>query len=186
MDLLTYLKTCSPISAEIAEEMDAAFKKEDLPKGSLIIQPGSNLKKVYFIEKGLTRAFYVKDDKDITHYFFVENTFAMAIESVFFNNPTPYGHEMLEKGTIRTINFPEIEKFIERSPELEKFIRTLLINALRGFSDKLYAVQFQTAKDRYQTLINKYPDILLRVPLGHIASYLGITQQTLSVIRAGK
>ena len=69
---------------------------------------------------------------------------------------------------------------------MEKFIRLLLVNILHTIAEKLYAIQFQTAQDRYKTLLETQPDILLRAPLGHIASYLGITQQTLSVIRSGK
>jgi len=61
-----------------------------------------------------------------------------------------------------------------------------LINVLSAFSDHLFQIQFQTARQRYQILLENHPDILLRTPLGHIASYLGITQQTLSVIRAQK
>ena len=69
---------------------------------------------------------------------------------------------------------------------MEKFIRLLLVNVLHTIAEKLYAIQFQTAQDRYKKLLDTQPDILLRAPLGHIASYLGITQQTLSVIRSGK
>jgi hypothetical protein len=52
------------------------------------------------------------------------------------------------------------------------------------FSDRLYSLQFHTAQERYSTLLNDHSSILMRAPLGHIASYLGITQQTLSVIRS--
>jgi hypothetical protein len=69
---------------------------------------------------------------------------------------------------------------------MEKFIRLLLINVLQIVAEKLYSIQFQTALERYKSLIESQPDILLRAPLGHIASYLGITQQTLSVIRSLK
>ena len=64
-------------------------------------------------------------------------------------------------------------------------MRMLLISFLKNLSDRLYAIKFQTAQERYELLLKNYPQILLRVPLGHVASFLGITQQTLSVIRAG-
>ena len=65
-------------------------------------------------------------------------------------------------------------------------MRFLLISAIKNLTDKLYAIKFQTAQERYRLLLENYPQIILRVSLGHIASLLGITQQTLSVIRAGK
>lgn len=74
----------------------------------------------------------------------------------------------------------------ESVPGFEKLIRLLLIDVIDIFSERLYAMQLQSAQDRYKSLIEKHPDILLRAPLGHIASYLGITQQRLSVIRAAK
>ena len=63
-------------------------------------------------------------------------------------------------------------------------MRLLLVSAIKSLTERLYLVKFQTAQERYQWLLNNYPQILLRAPLGHIASLLGITQQTLSVIRA--
>ena len=65
-------------------------------------------------------------------------------------------------------------------------MRMLLISFLKNLSDSLYTIKFQTAQERYELLLKNYPQILLRVSLGHVASFLGITQQTLSVIRAGK
>jgi hypothetical protein len=75
-------------------------------------------------------------------------------------------------------------RFFRRSQEWKNLLRLLLINVLYSVSGKLYSIQFQTALERYKSLIESHPDILLRAPLGHVASYLGITQQTLSVIRS--
>ncbi|HEY8365928.1 MAG TPA: Crp/Fnr family transcriptional regulator, partial [Bacteroidia bacterium] len=71
-------------------------------------------------------------------------------------------------------------------PALQKLAQSIYIDVISRFSNRLYAMQFQTAKERYDSLMELHPDIILRAPLGHIASYLGITQQTLSVIRAEK
>src|SRR5690606_35030264 len=139
-----------------------------------------------FIEKGLIRSYYIKDDKDITHHFFPEDTFNLPLESIFYKRPSPYGWEALEETTVRCIQYQDFEPYMLKIPGFEGFIRELLIEMIKVFSDRLYAIQFQTAQDRYTSLISKHPDILKRAPLGHIASYLGITQQTLSVIRAKK
>jgi hypothetical protein len=69
---------------------------------------------------------------------------------------------------------------------MERFVRMIFINTLKLTSDRLYSLQFQTAEDRYKFMMQEHPNIILRAPLGHIASYLGITQQTLSVIRGKK
>ena len=92
--------------------------------------------------------------------------------------------QVLEDCKIRTILFEDLERLMIKFPDLEKISRKILIHALKITSDKLYAIQFQTASQRYNYMIESYPNILLRAPLGQIASYLGITQQTLSVIRS--
>jgi CRP-like cAMP-binding protein len=186
MELLDFTRQHIALPAELEEVLNGAFKRESFPKGTQLLQPGNFSTKVFFIEKGLARTFYIKEEKDITHHFFAEDSFMMPIESIFYNTPSSYGVELIEKSIVRTASYPAIEKFIEQSPALEKLIRVLLIDVLKDFSDRLYALQFQSAQQRYASMLANYPDILLRAPLGHIASYLGITPQTLSVIRAQK
>jgi CRP-like cAMP-binding protein len=186
MELITYLKEQLALDADLERNIEQAFRRDHYAKGHKITEPGTLSNKVYFIEKGLVRTYYVKNGKEITHHFFAENKFTMPIESIFYNRKSPYGIEVLESSIIRSVRFPTLEKHIDGSPTLEKFIRMLLIDVLKTFSDRLSALQFQSAQERYQTMLDQNPNILLRAPLGHIASYLGITQQTLSVIRAQK
>jgi len=183
MTLLTYLNDKVHLDPEVEEGLDRLFKREEYPKGQELLQPGNLSKKVYFVEEGLMRSFYLREGKDVTHLFLAENSFYMPIENVYFKEQSPYGLQLLEHCTLRYASYPEVEKYLDRSLELEKFFRYLLIDVLKTLSDRVYTIQFQSARERYQTMIDTYPDILLRAPLGHIASYLGITQQTLSVIR---
>jgi len=187
MELIRYINTKIKLSAEESTVIDAAFKKEFLPKGTNLVQPDNRSQKVYFIEKGLIRSFYSNSDgKDITHFFFGENDFTMALESVYFNKPDPYGREVLEDATLRTIYFQEFNALSGKIEAFKDLILMVAIEVLKQFSDRLFSLQFQTAEQRYKFLIDNHPNILLRAPLGHIASYLGITQQTLSVIRSKK
>lgn len=183
MELISYLKTQANLPEPIEARLNDVFKRQEFTKGHELLPPQNFSRKVFFVEKGLARLFYLKEGKDITHLFLAENSFTMPIESIFYNKPSPYGLELLEDSTIWYASYAEVETYVEQSSELEKFIRLLLIDVLKIFSDRLYALQFQSAKEKYQSMIDKHPNILLRAPLGHIASYLGITQQTLSVIR---
>jgi CRP-like cAMP-binding protein len=184
--LLDYLNMHLNLSDELEERFDTVFKSERISKGDIILKPENISKKVFFIEQGLIRSFYIKDGKDITHLFFTEGAFFLPVESVFYNRTCPYGWEALENGEIRTTHYRDFEPFFTDVPGFEKFIRMLILDVMDTFSERLYALQFQTAHDRYKKLMEVQPDILLRAPLGHIASYLGITQQTLSVIRSSK
>ena len=184
MKLVDYFNEHLRITDEISENIDRVFRYESVKKGNIVIKHDNLSQKVIFIEKGLMRTFYMKDHKDITHLFFSENMFTAPVESVFFHRTCPYAWETLEHCEIRTTHYHEFESLFSTVPGFEKFFRGLLIQFMDSFSERLHALQFQTAHDRYHKLLEMQPDILLRAPLGHIASYLGITQQTLSVIRS--
>jgi CRP-like cAMP-binding protein len=186
MELIEYIRLRAQISDDLSVKIDSAFNREILSKGSLIFPQDSHCKKVFFFEKGFGRVYYLSNGKDITHYFFTEDTFSAPIESIFYNQATHCGMELLEKSTVRSANYFEIEKLISDSAPISKAIQIILLDVLRTFSDRLYAIQFQSALDRYNIMIESYPNIFHRSPLGHIASYLGITQETLSRIRSGK
>lgn len=186
MELTQYINTKIKLSDEESQAIDAAFRREFHSKGTLLADPGNRSQKVHFIEKGMLRTFYNKDGKDITHFFFDENAFTMSLESVYFNKIDPYGREVLEETTLRTIQVKEFNDLFNQIDAFKSFVFMVSVETIKQFSDKLFALQFQTAEQRYQSMIDNYSNILLRVPLGHIASYLGITQQTLSVIRGQK
>lgn len=166
--------------------MDAIFQVREYKKYSLLLKEGSPSQEVFFIEKGIVRQFYTKEGKDITHAFYAENSFYTSLDNIYFHQSNHFGLEVLETCRIRVAEFVQVEAIINNYPKLERFMRMLLISFLKNLSDRLYAIKFQTAQERYELLLKNYPQILLRVPLGHVASFLGITQQTLSVIRAGK
>jgi CRP-like cAMP-binding protein len=186
MELVPYLQQHWQLSSEIAEKLASLFKEQRFAKGQTVRESGTNSKNLYFIQKGLCRTYYWKEDKNITHYFFQENSFSMPIESIYYNQPSLYCFEALEDSIILSAYNPTIEAYSEKVPELGKVAQMLLIEIIKGFSDRLYAIQFQSASERYNSMIATYPNILLRAPLGNIASYLGITQQTLSLIRSQK
>ena len=186
MNLIDYIHEQTHIENETLELLDMLFEHRQYKKYSLLLKEGNTSKEVFYIEEGIVRQFYTKDGKDITHAFHAENSFYMSVEPIYFQNSSPFGLEALENCKVRVAEFAQVEAFINSHPKLELFMRMLLISFLKNLTDRIYSIKFQTAQERYDFLLKNYPKILLRVPLGHVASFLGITQQTLSVIRAGK
>ena len=186
MSLIDYIQQQTQIEKEPLEVLDALFQVREYKKYSLLLKEDSSSQEVFFIEKGIVRQFYTKEGKDITHAFYAENSFYTSLDNIYFHQPNHFGLEALETCRVRVAEFVQVEAIINNYPKLERFMRMLLISFLKNLSDMLYAIKFQTAQERYELLLKNYPQILLRVPLGHVASFLGITQQTLSVIRAGK
>jgi len=186
MNLADYLKQEIKLSDDTVQLFDNLTDKVELPKGHQLLKEGSHSKKVYFIEKGMLRLYYLRDGKDVTHFFHTENQVYAPIENIFLNQSYPYRLETLENSVLRTVDFAQIEKHIDENVNLQRFVRYVLTYSLKMVTTHLYDIQHQTAQERYNNLLKKAPDILQRVPLGHIASFLGISQPTLSVIRGEK
>ncbi|AFK03870.1 cyclic nucleotide-binding protein [Emticicia oligotrophica DSM 17448] len=182
MDISTFLKQQGIYSDSIAEWLHDNSKTKKYSKGHTLLMPGETSQRVYYVQEGLLRSFYTKDDKDITHTFVAEAAFILPIECIFHNAPAIYGYELLENTTITTFRYDDFNK-LQQFPEIKEVEKLLLYDAVKRFSDIIHTIKFQSAKERYERMLKEYPNILLRAPLGHIASYLGITQQTLSVIR---
>lgn len=174
---------------EIIVDLVNSGKRKSYKKGETLLPIANLTSKVYFIEKGLTKLFYYKDGKEITHYFLAENSFITRSENFLTGEEAAeksrYGLMALEKGTVvYEFPFQKIKSWAETSVAMNKVIQEILLTILRGFSNRLNNLQFENAQDRYERLLQNQPEIILRAPLGDIASFLGISQQTLSVIRS--
>jgi CRP-like cAMP-binding protein len=130
--------------------------------------------------------YYNEDGKDITDSFGLENSFITAFDSFFQRRPSRYFIELLEDSTVYLMTYSDLERSFEKFPEIERVGRLILIEILEQTLEKNAALQFHNAQERYEFITEKYPDLLQRASLGHIASYLGITQETLSRIRGKK
>jgi len=184
MTLIELVKTITQISPETEAEIQSIFKREQLPKNYLLHRQGHICNKLFFIEKGLLRTFYYSEDgKDITYRFNDENTFTSLIDSYYSNTSSNYNIELLEDSIIYFASFSDFEKLLHQHTEILKVYNYVLRNFVIQSSERITALQFQNAKERYISFSEKKATILNRVSLGQVASYLGITQETLSRIR---
>jgi len=183
MTLTEYLHQETQINTETLAFINSLFEQQEYKKYHLLLKEGSHSKQLFYVEKGLLRLFYNKEDKDITHTFLLEQMFYFPVENIYFSQPSLFSLETLEDSVVWVASFPEVERVINEHQELERLMRFLLVSAIKSLTERLHTIKFQTAQERYDLLLHTYPQILLRAPLGHIASLLGITQQTLSVIR---
>lgn len=189
MELKDYLSQHFRLSQEILEDLDNSGKRSVFSKGEIILNPGNLSKNVFFVEEGLIKMFYHKEDRLITHFFLSENNLITRSENFYEipqkNEKSIYGLAAIEnQTTVFQFPFSKIEKWSETSVEMNKVIQHILLDILKGFSNRLNSIQFENAKERYIQLLSENPEIILRAPLGDIASYLGISQPTLSVMRS--
>ena len=182
-----FFKTISPfilLAENSKSALAAAFEMLEFPKGAVLVKPGTVCHRLYFVDKGLTRTFYLKEGKDITDWLSAENSFAVSIISFITRKPDRRGIETLEPSVLFSIHIDELERLCATYHDIEKLFRLLVSSGLVQLQQKFDDLHFETALNRYQHLMKTNPTLIQRVPLGMIASYLGITQETLSRIRS--
>jgi CRP-like cAMP-binding protein len=183
----SFFETISPfvkISPDSRKALLAYMTKEFLPKGHVLVPVGGICRHVYYLEKGLTRTFYIKDGKEVTERFCAENTFTCSITGHLTNTPDNRQIELLEDAIVWSMPYTELEKLYDAYHDIERLGRYLITQDLIQLHQRLTDLQFMSAQERYTKFIASAPSLLQRVPLGLISSYLGITQETLSRIRS--
>lgn len=185
--MLSFFETVSQftsLSAKSRAALTSVLKRSEFPKGKIIVKPHSVCRHLYFIERGLTRTYYFKDGKDITDWLSPENTFAVSIISFITRKPDRRAIELLEPSILLSLHVDELERLCSIYHDIERMTRLLVSFGLVQLQQKFDDLHFETALQRYQNLMTTNPTLIQRVPLGMIASYLGITQETLSRIRS--
>ena len=152
-------------------------------KSHVILTPGSRCNHLYFILSGLTRASYLHKEKDISCHFTKKGEVMTAIDAFFQRKTTQYQLQALEKTEAASISYDNLHELFDLYPKFDRYGRELLIEEYGELVERVNHLQFFTAKERYQHFQEQHADLFQRVSLGQIASYLGITQETLSRIR---
>ncbi len=184
MKLEEHISSLVKLDEPLLDAINREFLAVILPKNEVIFQTGNVAKHIFYIEDGLARMFYSNEaGKDISYEFFPENNFLAPSESFLEQKPSQYTVELLEDSHLRYISQDGLNRLLEEFPIVEKIKSHILANFLYQANRRIVALQFQNAQQRYETLEQTKGNILQRAPLGQIASYLGITQETLSRIR---
>ncbi len=181
--LFQYFRKFNPLSKE-AEAAIAEISSIVTIKKNKDLQPiGHTCKTIYFIKKGVARIYYFKDGIDITERFFFENNIIARVESLFTGKPSRKAIQILEDAEIIAINSTQLFKLYDTYPEIERLFRKIFEAAYVETVNRIEGIQFHSAEERYNALLSEEPNVLLKVPLKYVASYLGITQVSLSRIR---
>jgi CRP-like cAMP-binding protein len=184
--LFKFFKKFNTLSKE-AEKAIAEISKEVTVKRNSDLQTiGHTCKTIYFLKKGVARIYYFKEDIDITESFSFENSIVVRFESLFTGRPSKKAIQVLEDSDFIAINSPELFKLYDKHPDIERLFRKIFEASLVETVNRVESIQFHTAEERYKVLIKEAPNVLKRVPLKYIASYLGITPVSLSRIRGQK
>ena len=175
-----------PLSSELKEDLSMNVFVRKAKKKEILISEGKICDQLFFIKKGFLRGFHYQNGKEITTWFGFENDFATSSYS-FVSQKVGYETvEVIEDSILYTITYENLDSIYGRHPEFNYVGRLLTEKYYIDLMERALCLQFQTAKESYEQLVATHPHILKRASLGHIASYLGISQETLSRIRAKK
>ncbi|MDD3211695.1 Crp/Fnr family transcriptional regulator [Bacteroides graminisolvens] len=160
-------------------------ERRDLNKGEMLIHQGQISRYIVFVAKGMLRQYYFKNGKEVTEHFSYEGCILMCIESLLKQEPTRLVAEALEPATVYLLPYDRLLKLSEDIREINIFYRKILEFSLITSQIKADSWRFETARERYNLLMKTHPEVIKRAPLSHIASYLLMTPETLSRVRAG-
>ncbi|SIT90527.1 Crp/Fnr family transcriptional regulator [Pontibacter indicus] len=173
-----------PISIPAWEALSSALTRVELPKNAFLVREGTVCNKLYFLERGCLRGYYNLDGKEVTYWFGFEHNFITSFYSFISRKPGIENIQVLEDSTLWGISSEALHQLFDAHHDLERLVRIINEQYYIRLEERLMAMQFKTARERYEQLLGTSPHILQRIPLGQIASYLGISQETLSRIRS--
>lgn len=170
------------LSLELIKRVSIVFYK----KGELLIDANKVCVQSLYILEGLTRTYFLKDGKEVSEYFSSDNEWANSPRSWRTGKPDIYYVDAIEDTKALCITVDDIIYLFNNFPELDKYGRLSMTTLLDHLMERIISFRFTMAKEKYNHFKQTYPSIHGRIPLGMVASYLGISQETLSRIRSRK
>ena len=183
--LIEQLKKYGPISFEAERDVNQKTKKILKKKNEHFLKQGQVLTSYFVVQKGVFRAYIYRKEKEINVWFGQENQIFGAIIPMYANKPSPENIQFLEESEVFAIEVNDLENLYKLHPELNLVGRKIAEELCIVLEDRITSLLTETAPERYQSLIREHPNLINRINLGHIASYVGVTQETLSRIRKG-
>jgi CRP-like cAMP-binding protein len=183
MDLFSFFDSIYTISPEAKNALQQIIQEKKFSKNEIIQDIGSSCRTVYLVKSGSARIFYYKDGNDITEHFAFENEMIVRAESLFSGQPTSKGIQTMDETVMYAIDAFSLFNLYDEHHDLERLFRYIFEREYVNVVKRLESLQFKSAKERYLDLL-KSTDYVNKIPLKYIASYLGITQVSLSRIRA--
>jgi CRP/FNR family transcriptional regulator, anaerobic regulatory protein len=183
--LIDYLCRFFKIDDYVADDLMAITTRTTHKKGETLVKLGEISERIYFLERGLVRGYYCNSQgEDFTSWMHVNNGVFSSFRSYMFGEPSRVAIEFLEDSTVLSVTRAELEALCEKHLQLLQ-VRVIVLQELNGETiEHNRMLQSMDASERYAHFAERYPHLLQRVNLGHIATFLGINQATLSRIRA--
>ena len=172
------------LSKDSLHSFFAKMSPVKIQKGSFLIKQNTTATYLYFIESGMLRSYYFSNNKEVTISFSFSGDFITSMSSFIKQGPGYENIEALEDCELYRIHYKDLQTLLENNKDLEHIYRILLEQYYIKLEEQLIFSKFKTAKERYLNLLKENPQIIQKASVGQIASFLDMSLETLSRIRA--
>ncbi len=173
------------VSPEVVTTISESFEEQDLMKDEFLLKAGK-ISAYYFLAEGFVRAFtYDTEGNEITTYFYSKDHVIFEAASFFHHTLSTEYMQAVTPCKVFAISFETLNTLFHQFPEFREFARAMLVREFVAYKQRTLSMINKSAEERYENLMNTNSEIFQHVQLKHIASYLGITDTSLSRIRKG-
>ena len=169
---------------EEQEALASIMECRRVDKGELLLEEGRIARHFHYVESGMLRQYYYKNGHDITEHFSCEDDLVFCIISLFRQEPTRLMIEAIEPTVVYDIPYTGLQELFVSYSSIAQLYKKILEWGLMVSQNKADSWRFETAKERYKRFLKDFPEAAKRAPISHIASYLLMTPETLSRVRA--
>ncbi len=183
--LINKIKNSISLSSEVEKYIYSIAKEKLVSKGEILIREGQTVNKTFYVVHGSLRSFCIdKESKEHTLQFAIKDWWISDFMAIYNNEPASLTVECITDATVIEFNAQKLNEIYLQFPEFEPFQRKNLERHLVSLHKRILNQLQLSALERYNLFLEQYPNIEQHVANYHIASYLGITQQSLSRVRA--
>lgn len=181
---LDHFEAVSPLTEAARKAISHCLILESYPKKYLLQQTRRPATHLFIVASGMVRSYYLHENKEVTLLLGQEQCIVCAMDNLLSGEPAYYNIETLEDSEIISISYADLERLYTTFHEIERLGRLMISQYYLEMDHGLRSLRFKSARERYLELMEKQPGLLQRAPLQYLASYLGMSSETLSRIRA--
>jgi len=181
--LILLINNFVKLDADTTSEIKKYFREERFKKNDFVIQEGKICDKIFFIKFGAVRRFCIKDGCEVTKRIYTDNQFVTSLSSFFEQKPSFENFQTCEDSILYALSYSD-EQILLQNPLFLRFHVKLLRNYLSRINEFNHSFRVMNPEKKYLFLLKSFPQIIQKAKLKHISSLIGVSQETLSRIRA--
>ncbi|MFN7119754.1 MAG: Crp/Fnr family transcriptional regulator [Saprospiraceae bacterium] len=187
-DITSFIKSISNIPPDVLELMLAHFQHLELPKHYYLLKQERPCAYLWFMLEGAVRYFYTDEEgREVNVWFSLDQDIVTDVPAFVHQTSTQISIQLLEDSELYALSYQHLQQLLQNHHAFALwYIKMIEKYYISQVEERIDTLQFLNAAQRYHKLLADFPGITQRISLGHIASFLNITQETLSRIRAGK